>query len=70
MRTFLILARYASRTVYEEQLEMITGSVFSPVHAMKVFAAWIGYMRVGLRLSVYEMYLHSRKVLGFQPLTI
>jgi aarF domain-containing kinase len=68
VRTFLILARYASRAVYEEQLEKIKG--YSPLNAISFLKAWIGYVRVGLKLNLYEIYLDTRRILGMQPLTI
>lgn len=68
IRTFLILAKYASRAVYEEQLEKIKG--FSPLSAIAFLRAWFEYMRVGFRLKWYELYLDSRRLLGMQPLTL
>lgn len=68
IRSFLILAKYASRAVYEEQLENIRG--YSPLNAFTFLRAWLEYMRVGLRLKTYELYLDGRRLLGMQPLTI
>jgi hypothetical protein len=70
MRTFLILARYASRTVYEEQLENIKGSLFYPPNSFAFFKAWTSYLRVEFKLSAYEMYLYGRRLLGFNPLVV
>ncbi len=70
-RSFLILARYCSRTVYEEELETILGggggggaSRWRPHTLLRLFAAWAAYARVGLRLTAYEWYLRARSVLG------
>jgi hypothetical protein len=70
MRTFLILARYASRTVYEEQLENIKGSFFYPPNSFAFLKAWIGYVRVEFKLSGYEMYLYGRRLIGLGPLVV
>ncbi|PSN64014.1 ABC1-domain-containing protein [Corynespora cassiicola Philippines] len=65
-RTFLILARYASRAVYEEQLEALSGSLFKPLNLLAFVAAWVTHMKVELRLSTYESYLKLRALLGMQ----
>ncbi|KAF1955591.1 ABC1 kinase family protein [Byssothecium circinans] len=67
-RTFLILARYASRTVYEEQLENLAaaGSVLWPTNFLRLLRAYTAFMRVELKLSVYETYLKLRAMLGMQ----
>ncbi|KAF2418789.1 ABC1 family protein [Tothia fuscella] len=69
-RTFLILARYASRTVYEEQMDFIKGSILWPPNAFSVLRAWLGYKRLELKLSSYELYLDVRRLLGFGPLVV
>jgi aarF domain-containing kinase len=66
-RTFLILARYASRTVYEEQLEKLTGSLFWLPNLFAYLRAWSSYARVELKLEVYEKYLLWRARLGWEP---
>ncbi|KAF2704810.1 ABC1-domain-containing protein [Pleomassaria siparia CBS 279.74] len=66
-RTFLILARYASRTVYEEQLEKLTGSLFWLPNLFAFVRAWGAHVRVELKLGVYERYLLLRALLGLQP---
>ncbi|KAF2184443.1 ABC1-domain-containing protein [Zopfia rhizophila CBS 207.26] len=63
-RTFLILARYASRTVYEEQLESLSGSLFWPPNFIAFLRAWSTHVRVELKLNVYEIYLSVRAFLG------
>ncbi|KAK5136123.1 hypothetical protein LTR04_004562, partial [Oleoguttula sp. CCFEE 6159] len=40
VRTFLILARYASRTVFDEQLESLSGSYLWPRNLLTLLAAW------------------------------
>ncbi|KAF2759772.1 ubiquinone biosynthesis protein [Pseudovirgaria hyperparasitica] len=60
LRTFLILARYASRTVYEEQLEQLRGSLFWPSNWMHLVFAWSAYARTELKLSLYERWLGMR----------
>ncbi|PVI07984.1 ABC1 kinase family protein [Periconia macrospinosa] len=57
LRTFLILARYASRTVYEEQVENLSGSVLWPSNLLAFFRAFTAYMRVEIKLGVYETLL-------------
>ncbi|KAL9079144.1 MAG: hypothetical protein Q9157_001943 [Trypethelium eluteriae] len=64
VRSFLILARYASRAVYEEQLESLQGSLFRPVNLFAFLGAWGTYMRVRVRLRVYELYLTTKRILG------
>lgn len=66
VRSFMILARYAASTVYDEQMERITGSVLWPQN----FTAWMvalgAYAKVAVKLRVYEVYLSARRRLGFQ----
>lgn len=66
MRTFLILARYATRTVFEEQIDDInaTGGVLRPFNFLRFLRAWAGYLRVELKLSVYETVLSLKSRLG------
>jgi aarF domain-containing kinase len=66
-RTFLILASYASRTVYEEQLENLTGSLFWLPNLFAYLRAWSSYARVELKLGVYEQYLLWRARFGWEP---
>ena len=67
-RTFLILARYASRTVYEEQLEKLGGKWFWPSHFLAFLVAWAAHMRMELKLEVYERFLKIRALLGMQQI--
>ncbi|KAF7719112.1 Uncharacterized protein PECH_001737 [Penicillium ucsense] len=66
MRAFLILARYATRTVFEEQMELIRNSGGIFLNFFQYLAAWAGYLRVEARLSVYETLLSVKSRLGLQ----
>ena len=70
MRTFLILARYASRTVYEESLDSLNGSVLWPSNFLTWLGAWTRHMRVEMQLGGYEMYLKLRALLGLRKIEI
>lgn len=66
MRTFLILARYAARTVFEEQIETIrkSGGVF--VNLFKYIFAWAEYLRVEAKLSIFETMLSLKTRFGLR----
>ncbi|KAL2135389.1 hypothetical protein VTI74DRAFT_8801 [Chaetomium olivicolor] len=66
VRQFLILARYCMRTVFHEQLEEIRqrGSLYWPPNALRVFAAWLGYVRVGIKLEAFELWICVKRALG------
>ncbi|RAL05765.1 ABC1 kinase family protein [Aspergillus ibericus CBS 121593] len=66
MRTFLILARYATRTVFEEQIDSVheTGGLLRPRNFWRFLCAWTGYLRVELKLSVYETLLALKSRFG------
>ncbi|GAA82597.1 ubiquinone biosynthesis protein [Aspergillus luchuensis IFO 4308] len=66
MRTFLILARYATRTVFEEQMDSVneTGGILRPGNFWRFLCAWTGYLRVELKLSVYETLLSLKSRFG------
>lgn len=68
IRSFLILARYCTRTVFYEQVEEIRrrGSLFWPPNALRVFAAWLGYLRVEIKLESFELLLAVKRMLGFK----
>ncbi|KAG5928701.1 hypothetical protein E4U42_000130 [Claviceps africana] len=68
IRSFLILARYCSRTVLYEQLEEIRsrGSLLWPVNAFRMVSAWVGYLRVGIKLEAFELWLGVKHVLGLR----
>ncbi|KAJ5889865.1 hypothetical protein N7504_010675 [Penicillium tannophilum] len=66
MRTFLILARYATRTVFEEQMETIrdSGGIFA--NFFSFLSAWMGFLRVEVKLSVYETALSLKSRFGLR----
>ncbi|KAJ5474639.1 hypothetical protein N7475_004205 [Penicillium sp. IBT 31633x] len=66
MRSFLILARYAARTVYEEQLELIqeSGGVFR--NLFRFLRAYGSFLRVEIKLSVYETLLSLKTRFGLR----
>lgn len=68
IRSFLILARYCTRTVFHEQLEQIRnkGSLLWPPNGLRVFAAWLGYLRVEVKLEAFELWLGVKRVLGLK----
>ncbi|KAL4983597.1 ABC1 family-domain-containing protein [Aspergillus falconensis] len=66
VRTFLILARYATRTVFEEQMDAISqsGGLLRPSNFWRFLCAWTKFLRVELKLSVYETLLSLKSRLG------
>lgn len=68
VRQFLILARYCMRTVFHEQLEEIRrrGSLYWPPNAVRVFAAWLGLMRVEVKLEAFELWVSMKRAFGCQ----
>ncbi|KAK8049974.1 hypothetical protein PG994_011704 [Apiospora phragmitis] len=69
MRNFMILARYCARTVLEEQIDEIwghNGSLLWPVNALRFLAAYVGFLRVELKLEMFEMWLTLKRVVGIQ----
>ncbi|KAI0393266.1 ABC1 family-domain-containing protein [Xylariaceae sp. FL0594] len=67
MRTFLILAHYCARTVLREQVDEIMqrpGSLLSPGNAVRFVTAWMGFLRVELKLGAYELWLSFRRIVG------
>ncbi|KAF2771236.1 ABC1-domain-containing protein [Teratosphaeria nubilosa] len=64
VRSFMILARYCARTVYEEQVEQIRGSLLWPQNLAMYMVALGGYASVAVKLRVYELYLSARRRLG------
>lgn len=63
IRSFLILAKYASRTVWEEQKELLRqkGGLFSPGNFVPLLTAWFNFARVEVKLFAYERYLSLRR---------
>ena len=72
IRNFLILARYCSKTVFHEQLEEIwsRGSVLWPSNALRVFTAWISFVRVEVKLEAFELWLGLKRLLGMKKTEI
>ncbi|KAL2051567.1 hypothetical protein ABVK25_008229 [Lepraria finkii] len=70
VRNFMILARYCSKTVFEEQMETIaqTGSKLWPCNLFRLIAAWSSFMRVELKLSLYEHYISFRRFASLSPI--
>lgn len=68
VRTFLILARYCARTVFEEQLEGVraAGSALWPRNALRLLVAWVGFVRVEVKLGVFETWLGMKRFLGLR----
>lgn len=65
LRTFLILARYATRTVFEEQLQTVReAGLWHPLNFLRFLFAYAGYLRVELKLSVYETLLLVKSRVG------
>ncbi|KAL3450752.1 ABC1-domain-containing protein [Aspergillus insuetus] len=66
VRTFLILARYATRTVFEEEIEIIheNGGPLRPSNFWQFLCAWTKFLRVELKLSVYETVLSLKSRVG------
>jgi aarF domain-containing kinase len=67
IRTFMILARYCARTVWQEQVEKIreSGSLLRPTNMIRLVGAWLGYFRVGLKLEAFERWLSIKALLGY-----
>ena len=65
----MILARYCSKTVFEEQMESIaeSGSKLWPRNIFRLIAAWSSFMRVELKLSLYEYYVSFRRFARLTP---
>jgi aarF domain-containing kinase len=70
IRTFMILARYASRAVFEESVEGIKGSLLWPGNFVSYGLALSSYAKVVVKLKVYELYLSTRRRLGYQASVI
>jgi aarF domain-containing kinase len=72
IRNFMILARYCTRTVFLEKLDEIRtrGSLLWPPNAARVLAAWIGYLRVEVKLEAFELWLGAKRVLGLEGIAL
>lgn len=66
VRTFLILARYCSRTVFEEQVEKLRarGSLLWPSNVLGLLGAWFDYFRVEAKLETFELWLGLKRIVG------
>jgi aarF domain-containing kinase len=66
VRTLLILARYCSRTVFEERVEQLRarGSLLWPGNMFGLLDAWFGYFRVEVKLEAFELWLTLKRVVG------
>jgi aarF domain-containing kinase len=62
----LILARYATRTVFEEQMEIVSElvSILRPSNFFRFFSAFAAYLRVELKLLAYEKWISLKTRLG------
>ncbi|KAI1812644.1 ABC1-domain-containing protein [Poronia punctata] len=73
MRTFLILAHYCARTVLREQVDEIKqspGNLLSPRNAFRFVTAWMGFLRVELKLEAFELWLAIRRLAGFGKMQV
>jgi len=72
IRTFMILARYCTRTVFEEQVEELRkrGSLFWPPNTIRLLAAWIGFLRVEVKLGAFELWLGCKRAFGFKSVAL
>ncbi|KAK1057172.1 hypothetical protein LTR12_014842 [Friedmanniomyces endolithicus] len=66
VRTFMILAQYAARSVFEESVEGIEGSLLWPGNWWVYGVALASYAKVAVKLRVYELYLSGRRRLGLR----
>ncbi|PKS07785.1 hypothetical protein jhhlp_006393 [Lomentospora prolificans] len=66
VRTFLILARYCARTVFHEQLDKVSerGSWLWPGNAARLLVAWLGFVRVEVKLGAFETLLRLKRLVG------
>ncbi|KAI5210330.1 hypothetical protein AUEXF2481DRAFT_35024 [Aureobasidium subglaciale EXF-2481] len=70
VRTFMILARYAARAVYEEKMEILAAAGFGPRRLWRRFTAWADFARIEFKLSAFETWLNIRRFFGMQPTMI
>jgi aarF domain-containing kinase len=63
VRTFMILARYCTRTVFEEQVEELKkrGSLLWPRNMIGLLGAWWGLFRVEVKLEAFEFWLAVKR---------
>ena len=68
-RGFLILARYCARTVLRERVDEIREASTSSASSLllrpaRLLAAWLGYLRIELKLGAFELWLSAKRALG------
>ncbi|KAL9131044.1 MAG: hypothetical protein Q9217_000930 [Psora testacea] len=70
LRNFMILARYCSKTVFQEQMEIISqqGGLLLPKNLFRLIGAWMSFMRVEVKLSLYEWYISCRRIAHLSPI--
>ncbi|KHJ35465.1 putative abc1 family protein [Erysiphe necator] len=63
VRTFLILARYCSRTVLEEKLEDLYNrkNLLWPSNLFSLFRCWYDFFRVQVKLELFELHEFFRR---------
>ena len=66
VRTFMILARYAASSVFDERVEGIQGSLLWPENFFAYGSALASYVRIAFRLRIYELYLSARRRMGLR----
>ncbi|KAF2479923.1 ABC1 family protein-like protein [Neohortaea acidophila] len=66
VRSFMILARFAARAVFEESVEGIRGSLLWPPNLWSYGLAFAAYAKIAVKLRVYEVYLSARRRLGLR----
>lgn len=67
LRNFMILGRYCARTVFQEQVEEIgrrEGGLLWPSNALRLLAAWVGFLRVEFKLEAFELWLRLKRLVG------
>lgn len=67
-RSFMIMARYCSKAVYEETLDMInrTGGLFRSGNLLRWLRALWEHWRIGLKLRVFETAIYAKAALGIE----
>lgn len=67
IRNFMILARYCMRTVFNEQLDKIreNGSILSPRNVLRLLAASLGFLRIEVKLTMFELWLSAKRLMGW-----
>lgn len=51
-------------------MELVRGSILHPYNLLTFFSAWAYYVKVELKLSVYESYISLRRFFGMKPIAI